>query len=308
MYRAQFNKAIVPGLFSLAVDSYRLKEKEATWKKIVGGEARTSDRAYEDSAYFGGLGFPAVKPEGKEIPYDDFVQGPQKRWLHVTYGLGTRITEEMIEDCLYGDIPTNMSGQSKELGASFGELLEILVHDIINNGTVTTNHTSGDGLAVFSASHTLLRGGTWSNLLSPAADLSATSLQTAIDNFITTKDDSNRYQIIKPKYLFIHPNNAWKAYELLESGYDPESPNNSINSIKKWGLQPIISPYLTAKTGFTLWAEPAHEDGGVIAFMRRKFNVKQDSDFETGDLKFKSTMRFSVEVNKPNNMYYSAGA
>lgn len=308
MNRTQFNKAIVPGLFAFAVDSYRRKEEESTWKKIVGGKARTSDRAFEDTAYFGGLGFPVVKPEGKEISYDDFVQGPQKRWYHTTYGLGTRISEEMIEDTLYGDIPTSMESQSKELGASFGELLELLVHDIINNGTVTTNHTAGDGLAIFSASHTLLRGGTWSNILSPAADLSATSLQTAIDNFTTTKDDSGKYQVIKPKYIFVHPNNAWKAYELLESGYDPESPNNSINSIRKWGLQPIISPYLTGRTAFTLWAEPPHADGGVIAFMRRKFTVKQDSDFETGDLKFKGTMRFSVECNKPNNLYFSAGA
>ena len=308
MNRSQFNKAVVPGLFNFAVDSYRRKEEESNWKKLVGGNARTSNRMFEDSAYFGGLGFPVVKPEGKEITYDDFVQGPQKRWTHITYGLGTRITEEMVEDTLYGDIPTSMESQSKELGASFGELLEVLVHDLINNGTATTNHTGADGLALFSASHTLLRGGTWSNILSPAADLSATSLQTAIDNFTTTKDDSNRFQIIKPKYIFIHPNNAWKADELLKSGYDPESPNNSINSIRNWGLQAIVSPYLTGRTAFTLWAEPTHSDAGIIAFMRRKFKVQQDSDFETGDLKFKATMRFSVECAKANSLYHSAGA
>lgn len=308
MNRSQFNKAVVPGLFSFAVDSYRRKAKEATWKKIVGGKARPSNRMFEDSSYFGGLGFPVVKPEGKEITYDDFVQGPTKRWVHTTYGLGTRITEEMIEDTLYGDIPTSMESSSKEMGASFGELWEVLVHDIINNGTATTNHTGGDGLALFSASHTSLRGGTWSNILSPAADLSATSLQTAIDNFTTTKDDSGKFQIIKPKYIFIHPNNAWKAEELLKSGYDPESPNNSVNSLRNWGLEPIVSPYLTGRTAFTLWAEPTHSDAGVIAFMRREFKVQQDSDFETGDMKFKSTARFSVECAKSNNMYHSAGA
>jgi len=308
MNRSQFNKAVVPGLFAFAVDSYRRKESESIGKKLCGGKYRSSNRAYEDAAYFGGLGFPLAKPEGKEISYDDFVQGPTKRWSHVTYGLGTRITEEMIEDTLYGQIPTTMSSQSAELGASFGELLELLTHDMINNGTNTTNHTAGDGLALFSGSHTNLRGGTWSNLLSPAADLSATSLQACIDNFTTTKDDSGKYQIIKPKLIFVHPNNAWKAYELLESGYDPESANNSINSIRKWGLQPVVSPYLTGTTAFTLYANPANADGGIIAFMRRKLKVAQDSDFETGDLKFKATMRFSIECNKPNNLYHSAGA
>lgn len=306
MNRAQFSKVVVPGLFSVAVDAFERKNKEAIWKKWV--SVRTSKRAYEESAYFGGLGLPAIKPEGKEVSYDDFVMGPTKRWNHVTYGLATRITEEMIEDSLYPDVPTEMSSQTREIGSSFTELFEILGHDIINNGTVTTNHTAGDGLAIFSASHTNLRGGTWSNLLSPAADLSATSLQTSIDNFITTKDDSGKYQIIKPRFILVHPNNAWKAYELLESGYDPESPNNSINSIKKWGLQPIVSPYLTDTDAFTLYAEPPHEDGGVIAFMRRKPTFAQDGDFDTGDFKFKGTARFSIEVNKPNNLYHVQGA
>lgn len=308
MNRSQFNKFIVPGLFSAASESYKQKSKEAIWKKIISGGPRSSDRAYEESAYYAGLGLPVVKPEGKEITYDDPVPGPTKRWNHKTYGLGMRVTEEAIEDILYPEIPAKMAAQSRELTASFAELKEVLVHDIINNGTNTTSHTAGDGLAIFSASHTLLRGGTWSNLLSPAADLSVTSLQAAIDAFILTKSDENRYQVIKPRYILVHPNNAWKSYELLESAYDPETANNSINSIRKWGLQPIISPYLTDTDAFTLIADAPHADGGVIAYMRRPVTVKQDSDFETGDMKIKATMRFSVEVNKPNNLFHSAGA
>lgn len=306
MNRSQFNKFIVPGLFSAAKESYKQKSNEAIWKKLC--SVKTSDRAYEESAYWGGLGLPVVKPEGKEISYDDPVPGPTKRWNHITYGLGLRITEETIEDILYPSIPTKMSAQSKELTASFVELWEVLVHDIINSGTVTTSHTGGDGLAIFSTSHPNLRGGTWSNLLSPAADLSVTSLQAAIDAFTLTKNDEGRYQVIKPRYILVHPNNAWKSYELLESGYDPETANNSINSIKKWGLTPIVSPFLTDTDAFTLLADPPHEDGGVIAYMRRSVTVKQDSDFETGDMKIKATARFSVEVNKPNNMFHSQGA
>lgn len=306
MNRAQFSKVVVPGLFSVAVDAFERKAKEAIYKNLC--TIRTSKRAYEESAYFGGLGLPAIKPEGQEISYDDFVMGPTKRWTHITYGLATRITEEMIEDCLYPDVPTEMSSQTREIGASFAELWELLVHDIINNGTATTNHTGGDGLAIFTASHPNLRGGVWSNLLSPAADLSATSLQTTIDNFITTKDDSGKFQIIKPRKILVHPNNAWKVYELLESAYDPESPNNAVNSIRKWGLQPLVSPYLTDTDAFTLVADAPNEDGGVIAYMRRKLTFADDGDFETGDFKFKGTARFSVEVNKPNNLYHSAGA
>jgi hypothetical protein len=92
-----------------------------------------------------------------------------------------------------------------------------------------------------------LRGGVWSNLLSPGADLSVTSFQTAYDNFTTTKDDAGKYQIIKVRKIIVHPNNLWKATELLKSGYDPESANNAINVISQLQIQPFSSVYLTDK-------------------------------------------------------------
>jgi len=306
MNRAQFNKSIVPGLFALAKSSYSLKSSEAIWRKLA--KVANSNRAYEEGAYFAGLGLPVVKPEGQEITYDDHVQGPTKRWNHRTYGLGTTITEELIEDSLYGEVPTSMQQQVKEIGDSFAELWEILVHDIFNNGTNTNNHTDGEGNAIFGTTHTRLRGGTWSNLLTPASDLSATALQTVIQEFTTQKNDSGKFQIIKPKIMLVHPNNAWKTWELLESNFDPESANNSINSIRKWGLQPMISPFYTDTDAFTLIAEPSDPNSGIRAYMRRKVTFAQDGDFDTGDMKFKGTARFSVEVNKANNMFHSAGA
>lgn len=309
MNRADFNKAVVPGLFSFMVDSYRPRNEEALWKEIVtGGDAKSSKRAYEESAYFGALGLIPTKEEGKPITYDSPVQGPTKRWTHKTYGLGCRITEELIEDALYPDIPTEMREFTEELGSSARETLEILVHDIINNGTATTNHTDGLGNAIFTVSKARLRGGTWDNILSPAADLSATALQTSLDTFENTRDDSGKIQIIRAKKIIVAPANAWKAKELLNSAYDPESANNSINAIKERNLQLIVSPYITDTDSFTLWAEPPSSNGGVIAYMRRKVTFAQDGDFETGDAKFKCTFRFSIECNKPNNLFFSAGA
>ena len=309
MNRTQFNKAIVPGLFSFVRDSYRARNEDALWKEIVtGGDAKGSRRGYEESAYFGTLGLIPTKEEGKAIAYDDPVQGPTKRWTHKTYGLGVRITEELIEDALYPDIPTEMSDNTAELESSSRETIEILVHDIINNGTVTTNHTDGLGNAIFSTGKIRLRGGTWDNLLSPASDLSATALQAALDTFENSRDDAGKVQIIRAKKILVAPANAWKAKELLHSAYDPESANNSINTLKERNLELVVSPYLTDTDAFTLWAEPPHDKGGVIAYMRRKVTFGQDGDFNTGDALFKVTFRFSIESNKPNNMFLSAGA
>ena len=309
MNRSDFNKSVVPGLFDFMSSSYKPRSAEkVSYQLLTGGAPRESRRAYEQGSYWGALGLLPTKEEGKAIAYDNPVQGPTKTWTHKTYGLGVRITEELIEDSLYPEIPTEMKQSSEELGKSARETIEILIWDLVNNGTVTTNHTDGLGNAVFSTGKALLRGGTWSNLLSPAADLSATALQTSLDTFENTRDDAGKIQVIKASKIFVNPANAWKAKELLNSAYDPESANNSVNAIKERNLTLISSAFMTDTDAFLLWAEPPHSNAGFIAFMRRPVSFAQDGDFNTGDALFKSTFRFSAEVNKPNNVFLSAGA
>ena len=309
MNRSDFNKSVVPGLFTFMDAAYNPRsEEKVSYQLLTGSAPKESRRAYEQASYYGALGLVPNKAEGAAIAYDNPVQGPTKTWTHKTYGLGVRITEELIEDSLYNEIPTEMKQLSQELGKSARETIEILTWDLVNNGTTTTTHTDGLGNAIFSTGKKLLRGGTWSNLLSPASDLSATALQVALDTFENTRDDSGKIQIIKASKIFVNPANAWKAKELLNSAYDPESANNAVNSIKERNLQLVVSPFLTDTDAFTLFADPPHANGGIIAYLRRKVTFAQDGDFETGDAKFKTTFRFSVEVNKPNNLFHSAGA
>jgi len=309
MNRTTFNKAVVPGLFAFMIDGYKNLAAQEDWKKILSGKAtRGSKRAYEEAAYAAGMGLYPHKPEGQPIEYDEFTQGPTKRWTHKTFALGVKLTEELIEDSLYPDVPTEMRQLTEELGKSAAETLAILGWDMINDGPTGTNHVDANGDALFLNTHTGINGATWSNLLTPAADLSATALQTAIDNFETTKDDTGRYQILKAGAIIVHPNNAWKAKELLNSAFDPESANNAVNTLKERNLSLIVSPYLTDTDAFTLMADAANRMYGMIAFMRRKLTFAKDGDFETGDSKFKGTFRFSIESAKANNFYHSAGA
>lgn len=295
MNRSTFNKTVAPGLFAFAVDSF--KERPELWRGLV--TAKPSKKAYEESVFYAGFGLTPVKPEGEPITYDSMIQGPTKRWTHLTYGLGARITEEAIDDDLY-DV---MNDTSKELGRSARETLEVLVADMWNNGTATTNHTCGDALALFSAAHIALGGGTWSNLLSPAGDLSASTLQSMIDSLESTNDGRGKKQLIKAKYLLVPTGLSWKAKELINSGYDPESPNNAINAIKERNLQLIVSPYLTDTDAFGLIAD----QNPLTAFERRKVTFAKDGDFNTGDYLMKNTFRFSIEVNNPLGLNWSTG-
>jgi phage major head subunit gpT-like protein len=274
------------------------KARPTFYDKIT--TVKTSKRAYEESAYYASLGLFPEKPEGEAIAYDEFIQGPTKRWYHKTYGMGIRVTEEMIEDSLYPDVPTEMGDMSKALGRSAAETLEILCHDVLNGST----KTAGDGVAVFATTHVRLGGGTWSNLASTPASLSAASLRQAILDLENTTNDRGLQQVIKPSKLVVPPALEWTARELLNSAYDPESANNSVNPLQSRNLELVVDPFLTSSTAWFVFGDQSP----IITFKRRAPEFKQDTDFQTGDWLAKSTFRMSCEVNSPLGMYKNAGA
>jgi len=106
MNRNTFNKAVVPGLFAFMVSGYKPKNSEALWRKLC--TVKSSKRAYEENAYFSTLGTIPAKPEGTAITYDEFVQGPTKRWTHKTYGLNIpgllRSNLEVIKETVSGKL------------------------------------------------------------------------------------------------------------------------------------------------------------------------------------------------------------
>jgi len=300
MNRATFSKSVVPGLFAFM--NAALKQRPKLYDQIT--KVKPSKKAYEESAYYGGLGLFPQKLEGETISYDEFIQGPTKRWVNQTYGLGIRLTEELIEDSLYPDVPTEMGDMSKELGRVAQATQEVIVHDLFNSGTVTTTHTAGDGLAVFSKVHKSLNGGTWSNQAASNTALSATSLRQAILDVETTNDDRGLQQMQAPKILLVPPALEMVARELLNSSYDPESAENAINPLQSRGLQLLVDYYLTSATAWYLICD----QNPIITFMSRPVKFANDGDFETGDAKFKGTFRMSCEVNKPIGLYMNVGA
>ncbi len=300
MNRATFSKSVVPGLFAFMNSA--LARRPKYYDRIT--TVKTSKKAYEESAYFGGLGLMPEKIEGEQISYDEFIQGPTKRWVHKTYGLGIRITEELIEDSLYPDVPTEMGDMSKELGNSGAETMEVLAHDLFNSGTVTTTHTAGDALAIFSTVHKSLNGATWANRSSSDATLSATSLRQGFIDFENVLSDRGIQQVQVPKVLLVPPALEFTARELIHSTYDPETGNNSINPIQSRNLTLLVDPYLTSSTGWFLIGDK----NPLITFMRRAPKYAQDGDFNTGDALFKGTFRASFETNKPIGVYMNKGA
>ncbi len=298
--RSRFISVITPGLFAVMTEEY--KRYPETWRELV--KVKKSTNTYEECSYLTGLGLIPRKGEGAGITYDARIQAYTKRWTHDTFAGGLRITQEAIEDDRYNV----MESGAREHGVSSRETRHIRVASMWNTGFGTTEHVGGDTLAIFSAVHPKLAGGTWSNLAT-AANLSYSVLQAMIMAFENQTDHRNKKIVQTPMILLTAPANEFKALELLKSIGIPESANNEPNAVRlaRPRLRLIVWPYLTAADSTFLHGDNAKMETGLIYFERIGVTFAKEGDFDTGDAKFKVRWRDSIEVNHPIGMYGNAG-
>ena len=295
MFRGAFSKALAPGYRKIVFETYKEKPIEGT--ALV--NMNTSSRAYEEDFPIGGFGTLQIKPEGAGISYQDAIQGAAKRYLWTTYALGFRITQEMMEDDLYGVMGNRMS---KALGRSARNNAEVVMHSVFNNAFSTSFVGFEAGVALCSASHTLLRGGTVSN--TAAADFALATYQASLENFHNLVDESGMPMMITPKTLVHTVTDQWIVAQTLKSQFLPASPNNDINPVLSYGVTPHLSHYLTDADSWFLLGD-SHD---VNYFDRRPATFSNSDDFETGDAKYKVTRRNGAGFGDWRGVYGSPGA
>jgi len=290
--RSRFNNAMAPGLFAWAKENF--KRYPQYWKEYY--STRTSKRSYEESSYSSGFGYLQEKPEGTAVQYDARFQGPTKRWTHSTWALACRITEEAIDDDLYGA----MKGAMKDLGVSAAATRHLLAARMLMNATATTYHTCGDGKALCVSDHTRLDGSTWSNVAS-AADPTEASLTAAINNFEGIVDHRGKRYDQKAKTIVCGRNWKFTFQKLLKSSQEPETNNNAINPLKDYNLKLVVDPEITDNRWFLQGEKD--EDVGLIWFDRKKPTLSRHGDPDTGDVIFMIKGRWSNECNDPRQIY-----
>ncbi|MEW6534533.1 MAG: Mu-like prophage major head subunit gpT family protein [Candidatus Auribacterota bacterium] len=259
-----------------------------------------SDRQSEKISQVSSFGLFSEKAEGASITYDDPVQGYDVEVIHAAYALGFRVTEEMYHD----DQFRIMRRMPQMLAVSAKETVETTAWSLINNG-FSVGSVFGDGKPLFAADHPLILGGTASNTLATAADLSATSLKQAIQDFEETVDYRGLPLRLRPDILMVPPALEWTAKELLKSDQAPHSQNNEINAIKDRGISLIVNPYLTDPDGWYLIDSTHHQ---LYFFWRKPLAFDSDTDFNTGDGLFKASMRFSRTAADWRGIFGSPGA
>ena len=284
--RGKFSPLLAPGL--AAIFFRNLKDRASEYARWL--PTKTSRRAYEEEYKVAGLGQFVYKAEGAVYTFDEPIPGDTLRFTHLTYGLGFRVTKEMMEDDLY----SVMSKMSKELSRSAALNKEVLAHSVLNNA-FNTAYTGYDGTALISNTHTLLGGGTLDNLVT--GDFSASALQSAIELFEAFTDDRGYKVMVKPKYLVHGPANIWEVGVVLKSELEANTAENNINIIRtQFGIEPMLSHYLTDADSWFLMADKGSisDVNGARMYVRVNDQFSNDDDPLTGDALYMGRHRISA--------------
>src|SRR6185312_7361077 len=142
------------------------------------------------------------------------------------YSLGYIVTYEELRDNLYEQVSTR---RAKANAFSMNQTVENVAAFLYNNAFVSTYYTTGDGVALISASHTQATGGTFSNMLNPAADLSEASLEDMCIQIMGAQTDRGLLINIMPESLHVARQEWFNANRIMKSVLQPGTANNDIN-------------------------------------------------------------------------------
>lgn len=262
-----------------------------------------SDMAYEEEVQVTPFGLAPIKTEGGPMHYDSETQGPVSRYQHVAFALGYKVTFEELRDNKY-EIVSNRRAKANAI--SINQTIETVAALIYNNAFVTTTFTTGDGVALCSTAHVNTTGGTYSNALSPAADLSETALEDLCIQIMGAQNDRGLLVNLLPQSLHLSRQEWFNGQRILGSVLQPGTANNDINVLKATNAFPKGVKLNHYFTNARYWFIRTNCPDGMKFFWRDRPIFDQDNDFDTKNARAATYMRLSAGATDPKGIYGSA--
>jgi hypothetical protein len=184
---------------------------------------------------------------------------------------------------------------------------QVKAASILNNG-FNSAVTYGDGQPLFSTAHPLVSGGTNSNRPATAADLNETSLEAAVIQISLWTDERGLLIASKPRKLVVPPALQFVATRLLETSLRVATADNDINALKNNGSIPegyTVNHWLTDTNAWFLTTDVPN---GMKHFVRVPLSTAMDTDFDSGNNRYKARERYSFGCSDPLGIYGSPGA
>lgn len=265
--------------------------------------------------------------EGEAVEFDVGTEGNKVTRVPKKFQKGFQVTEEAIEDELFGKI----AQLPKSLARVAKNTIEVQCAAVLNGAFGTS--LGKDGHYLCYASHATTRGGSTINNLS-TADLDTTSLQAAMQYFQTlVGEDDLPIQMFLRK-LVVPISEQWKANELLRStGRVFDTGGAVYNGVPNKGLVNLNGGYYAANGSFgpnmlhpSMGVVPAWDvftyhyltdsdswfalsgDADLRCVFKREVRLEKADDVHTGNTVYRCSTRFLPFMNEYRGIYGSAGA
>ena len=187
----------------------------------------------------------------------------------------------------------------------------------VYNNAFSSSYTGGDGVSLLNSAHPNTSGGSFSNLLSTAANLSEAAIENLIIQMMLVTNDRGLRINIMPRSIIVHPSNWFEANRILKSvySYDTSSgstrgnSSNAVNVLHATNALPEgikMNHYLTStKAWFIRGNVPMNT--GMIHQERQAITFDQDNDFDTMNAKAKSYERYAFGWGDPRALWGTPG-
>ncbi len=253
-----------------------------------------------------GFGLARTKSESAPITYDNDAEGYATLATPTVLALGYQVTREELEDNLYTEVSMP---RAESLAFSMHTTIELAHANVLINA-FSTLYPFGDGVPLCAANHPT-KSGPQSNLPTINADFSEASLEDMIKRIYLTQNSRGLAISLRPRKLIVSAADMFNATRILESQLRTSTANNDINAIKQMGLIPegaLVNPYLgvEATQGWFLLTS-TKKNKGLVSIWRRYPELEKDNDFDTENLKAKTTARFVPSVADWRSIFGTPG-
>lgn len=285
-------KALWPGVHAFWGQSYA--EHSPEYPDLY--DIESSSRAYEEDVQVTSFGLAPRKPEGAPLSYDGENQGWISRYLHIAYALGYKVTYEELADNLYQELSMRRASSN---AFSMNQTVENIGAAVYNDAFTGSVFTHADGRPLVDTAHVNSTGGTFSNALSPAADLSEAALEDVCVLIMGFTNDRGLLINLMPKSLHVARQRWHQANRILQSVLQSDTTSNNINVLKATNAFPGGVKLNHYFTNAHPWFVRTNAPNGMKMFWREQPNFSQDNDFDTKNAKAASYMRLSVGCTDP---------
>lgn len=298
MISTQFVSVVEPLLNEVFDGVYTQLPKQYT---LISKQGTSIPRRFQEVAVLYGLGTAVLKPEGQQITYDQGGEHYRVRFTPKVYAIAYAMSEELIDD---GDHISLGKTFSEHAARGMDESKEI-VHANILNRAENSSFLGGDGVVLLSTAHPLAIGGTYSNKLATAANISEAAIEQLAIQIMGAVDGRNKRINLQMQQLVTSPSQFFNASRILQSVGRPGTADNDPNILK--GMMKSEPTIITRLTSTTQWFIQTNAEQGMETKQRKAMKRGMEGDFNTNSMRYKSYERYDVQVVDPRAFYGSAG-